>query len=802
MTKISRKLSLELLDAQTDKKVKTWIQKVEAEIGPLEWLPVGGLPNNSLACDLSSGAMPALIERITNAADAVIEDAMIYAGLTGEAPEPKSPMEAVCALFGVREKIDDTPASLLAEVASKVVVSLHDGTSPERPTTIIRDKGFGQHPDNFHSTLLSLCQDNKTDKPWLHGRYNAGSSASYKFAAATVVISRRNHEIEEAQKGSDAPNDEVGATVVLYVKGKRPGPCVYMADKDGKIIRLDLPEFEHGTEIRLVDYDIPKHSSKAAERTGSIRQAFFSHFVRPSLPFCISEHRAKFKDRAGNQKIYGLYHALDGNLSVEKSAGLAERPPICVHKQSHLIKLGGKVGAVTLRCFVLHEDAKKNYYVTPDQAFCFSLNGQRQYNKERSWYRDLGFNNIFQRIIAVVECDGIHYDERYNVFKSDREGIVHTELSEEIMDKVQDILRNDPDLQDLEEQAKEDKIKSAAGRVGENTLNEIKRIIGGYNVRGGGSSGIVTGRRTPPSGKKRNADDSHLPLLPTKLEIEKNPFNASRGSRLRLYVRLDAKNGYLPSAGRNIRIETGGTAEVISTSGLLGGSVRFDIKVRDDAPLGKHPFVVIFNDDANGIVLYDQAEMNVMEPKSREESEAKKDRRTGSADREVRVLWVRRDSWKEMGPDGWSENSVGECQEESDGSVTFFLNRDNIHLELAGDSGEFSKESWERFLERCSLAVTTGLYAIHKDKSPASDERIENEKMRMLQNALVSIKPELVQDAASVRRHAVPAVRETPGSRDFLKDIGDKDIGNPNLDVRSHGTYAAEMRAVMDRHRN
>lgn len=788
MTKLSRNLSLELRNALTAQGIREWLRKAEEEVGTLSWLPVGGQRNNRSSCDMASGAMPALTERVTNGQDAVIDDRLSLEWLKGNTIKPGSPREAAKILLGIHDDMDSTPVGTIHKVANLLVVGMHEGSSPQTPTCVVRDKGIGQHPDNFHSTLLSISSDNKTDKPWMHGLYNVGSSACYKFAGATVIISRRNPEL------LDAAADEVGASIVLYEPSRRPGPCVYATDKDGNILRLDLPEFEPGTEIRLVDYQIAKYNAKAAHATNSLRQGCYAHFVRPSIPFCIAENRPRFQDRSGNQKIYGLYHALEGLLSVQKSVGLAKRPPICVHKTSHTIPIG-KIGSVNLKCFVLHEDAKSNYYVSADQAFCFSLNGQRHYSKERSWFRGLGYNNIFQRIICVVECDKIDYDERHNIFTSNREGVVedspHFQL---IMERVEQFLKNDPDLHQIEEEAKDKKIRNASGKVGEKTLDQIKRIIGGQNIRGTGTQGNHTGKRTPPSGKKRSTDDSHLPELPTKLEIEKDPFNASRGSILRLYVKLDCKNGYLPSDEREILLKTN-FAEVLAVSGSIGGSVRFDIKVFEDAPVGEHEFFVMFRDKENDIFLCDSAKMNVKEPKAKEEEEQKKNKDHGNEDRNVNVLWVLRESWDIH---GWDGNSVGECQEDQEGGITFFLNRNNIRIDEVAEKGDFTEDSWERFLERCSLPVSVGLYGILTDTTPKDPQREENEKRRILHTTLLSIRPELVPNnlEAPGKGHRIPALRNETHENQTRENPTEQ------RDVRNHGSFKAEMQKVMELHPN
>ncbi|MCU1600549.1 MAG: hypothetical protein JWO22_1258, partial [Frankiales bacterium] len=153
------------------------------------WRPVGNRENNAGIIDVGTSPGSALVERITNSADAMLE--LEY--MLNPKPQVVTPFQAAVEYFGVPlNGVADLSDKQRRALASNISVLLHDSDSDRRPTVAITDKGIGLTPELLPSTILSLNDSNKLSKLYLMGTYNQGGSASLSFSKATVIVSRRH----------------------------------------------------------------------------------------------------------------------------------------------------------------------------------------------------------------------------------------------------------------------------------------------------------------------------------------------------------------------------------------------------------------------------------------------------------------------------------------------------------------------------------------------------------------------------------------------------------------------------------
>ena len=123
----------------------------------------------------------ALIERVTNAIDAVIEREALRR-LTPKTPPPASPREAVETWLGVPAgRVANLKIKKRQALADEVVIRLLEGSSKRTPTVEIRDLGIGLSPEMLPKTILSLGESNKIDKLYLAGAYGQGGSTVLAF---------------------------------------------------------------------------------------------------------------------------------------------------------------------------------------------------------------------------------------------------------------------------------------------------------------------------------------------------------------------------------------------------------------------------------------------------------------------------------------------------------------------------------------------------------------------------------------------------------------------------------------------
>ena len=155
--RISRDLSEIITSAQTPNEVEAWIQLVSAEIGGLSWLPVGGKENNIHTVEVSSNSGLALMERVTNGIDAMLDKEHL---LRNESA--KSPAEGAEKWYGVEDgDLCGITNKKGLELSENIVMRTLDSGVDGRPTVRIQDRGTGQHPDDWETTLLSLQESNK-----------------------------------------------------------------------------------------------------------------------------------------------------------------------------------------------------------------------------------------------------------------------------------------------------------------------------------------------------------------------------------------------------------------------------------------------------------------------------------------------------------------------------------------------------------------------------------------------------------------------------------------------------------------
>ena len=162
------------------------------------WRPVGDNEANYGLVNIGSDAGHALIERITNAIDAVIErEALRHLGGSHPDGAPRSPREAVELWLHVPGgRVANLELAERQRIADNVVVTLLESALKRRPSVMIRDYGVGLTPDLVPTTILSLSGTNKIDKSYLAGAYGQGGSTALAFSPRGVLfVSRRQPDL-------------------------------------------------------------------------------------------------------------------------------------------------------------------------------------------------------------------------------------------------------------------------------------------------------------------------------------------------------------------------------------------------------------------------------------------------------------------------------------------------------------------------------------------------------------------------------------------------------------------------------
>ena len=238
--------------------------------GAFHWYPVGVERGNAGRIRLAGSPINPIGERTVNGMEALIEMMRQLELKRGLTEPPPTPREAVKRYFDLppleevpkwRQPIrGQKPREYARTLATKIRIRLvHEGR-PAEYSMVIEDDGIGQAPDKMHSTLLSLGESDKADKPYLIGVFGQGGSSTFAASSYSWIMTRRHPEL------LDGSEDGIGWTVVKQIapKGRRDPYFAYLAaHPDGRVPTLpasaaSLVGLKHGTRFAHVNFNFGK----------------------------------------------------------------------------------------------------------------------------------------------------------------------------------------------------------------------------------------------------------------------------------------------------------------------------------------------------------------------------------------------------------------------------------------------------------------------------------------------------------------------------------------------------------------
>jgi hypothetical protein len=238
-----------------------------------------------------------------------------------------------------------------------------------------------------------------------------GGSASLGFCERTVLVTRRHPRLVNPAE------DGIGITIVKEMydgKTMKMPNWVYLADDIGVLYSVApelAPEFEHGTHLAHVEYDLGSSKGGLINQYGFFNVSLFE----PVLPVSIRNELSDSEKSKGRRSIVGT----GGRFKNAKPDPTAPQFKILnpttktkiVHSNSTTIDLGN-AGQVDAHVWVLDKEGAKpneeiaNGYVTADTAIVFTLCGQRQGNERREWIkRSCKLGHLNKRMIVQIEAD-------------------------------------------------------------------------------------------------------------------------------------------------------------------------------------------------------------------------------------------------------------------------------------------------------------------------------------------------------------------------------------------------------------
>lgn len=489
--------------------------QVDEEFGELNlcWRFYGNNESNMSTINLASKPERSIVERITNAIDAVLERKNYESkGIT-----PSTPMDAAKIWFGRPPSTNESGIFSWKNYQTEdhdkhIHVVLLDGDYEEYPSLDILDRGIGINGVDFPKTILSLQAGNKLTKKHLAGAFGQGGASSLAFCKYTLIVSRHIDKPEKVNftvvKLMNLPDDwKYNAYVYLAIKNKDEF-SIPVIDQVGHIdlystISNDASKkipYEVGTLVRSFGYSLEKYKSTLNPGPGNLYHLLHYLMFDPLLPFRVVDFRSSNPKK--NELITGSRNRLmrlvkdddfdsdGGNIQLRHYSPIELVSPLGSYEPSIKVEYWvvfhykkATSGEKNLR------SSSTEFFVDRYHPFIGTLNGQNQGELTASLLKRIGLTLVARHLIVHIDASYVDKDVRQSLFASTREGFKEDRVLEKLIDVITNRLKEDERLIELEKELEETILIKKSSEEDEVVRNEITKLLSrsGYDVKVAGT---------------------------------------------------------------------------------------------------------------------------------------------------------------------------------------------------------------------------------------------------------------------------------------------------------------------------
>ena len=532
-----------LLSISSVKDLTTFLSELVDDGERLAWKPVGDNDNNLAIINLGSDPATALIERTTNALDAVLEREWMT---RGSPPHVASPRAAVEAWFGIGEgrlaEFRRTDLRDLEYLAAKVQVTLLNSDRADKPTVEIRDYGIGLLPEEYSYSILSLNRNRKLRKLFLAGAFGQGGSTALAYSPYTLIFSRKS--------STDGKVHPFTFSLVRFNPGNamvdKHGVYEYLIDHSTGhpfIAPVSMEVFQPGTLVRHLTMEVGKYSSVMTAPTGSLWFLAHNYLFDPVLPFRISDVRDE--KRSITRTVTGNHRLLSQGQYTE-------------YQRSASLTFGD--GSVTLTWWALSAErdnarGRISQYVMVSKPVVVTYNGQKQGDFPNTIVKDdLKLPYLDRYLIVHVDCDKLDAESRRQLFPTTREALRDTPIGDDLRRLVTETLAGDDELKRLDRERKQRYLHQEDKTAVDNIRKRLAQRVKVF-TQGGGSGRSVNVPPDSPHGPAEPRPAIPIQDPPTFIRITSlEPRRVYSGRSFTLRFETDARPDYFLSADNFIAV--------------------------------------------------------------------------------------------------------------------------------------------------------------------------------------------------------------------------------------------------------
>lgn len=474
-------LCMDLLSADTEQEVISVLKKNGYWDDTTKWRVFDDNENNfSTIGAQQANPVAALVEKLINSIDAVLLRDCHVSGYNPESSQaPKTMEEALEKYFNVKNGnlalITPSMRTKLAEDIGFIATG-----QASKPSYTIFDKGEGQTPNKMPYTFLSLNKSNKLRIPFVQGKYNMGGTGVLRFCGEEhlqLVISKKHPKVID-------PNDDSSAfwgfTIVRRQNpsdGRKSSMYTYLAP-DTKILMFSQPELKipvkskgtkeipflkWGSIIKLYEYGI----TPPALKTNILFDLYnYISLLTPKigLPIRFYERRPSYKGKSLETTMSGLHVRLED----DRSENIEDNYPTSAE-----FRINGQRYRVSI--YVFKKSNAEKY--RKNEGVIFTVNGQTHGSINLSFFTrgKIGLSYIADSLLIIIDCNDIDVRTREKLFMNSRDRLSSGELTNEIEEKLIEILKNHSQLKALNEKRRRETIaeKLSEAKPLKDVLNEL-----------------------------------------------------------------------------------------------------------------------------------------------------------------------------------------------------------------------------------------------------------------------------------------------------------------------------------------
>jgi hypothetical protein len=438
-----RELFMRLLEAGTEDMVQQILEAGGLAQDDTKWRPYGDNESNyGVVENQQAHAVPALVEKITNGIDAILEKKVVQDGINIKSEAaPRSVQEALDRYFPGHRNWDlgDIRRHQARDV--QIVAS-----GPKSDTSLlVYDDGVGQAPEDFSSTFLSLLRGNKNEVHFVQGKYNMGGAGAIAFCG-----DRRFQLV--ASKRYDGKH-RLGFTLVrrhppkLAAAAGRKNTWYEYLVFDGQVGSVDIDELDVGLEgrtfrtgslVKLYSYRLPSGARSVISRDLNVSLNEF--LFEPALPFLTVDNSKRYPDnKALVQPVYGLRRRLEADTeTIEAKFSVQSKT--------------AEFGELTATVYVFKARSRgqgvkdtqrylEREYFRNNMTVLFSMNGQVQGSYTSEFVtRALNMPLLKKYLLIHVDCSRLHPEVRNELFMASRDRLKAGEEADAIRKHLRDML--------------------------------------------------------------------------------------------------------------------------------------------------------------------------------------------------------------------------------------------------------------------------------------------------------------------------------------------------------------------------